>query len=734
MRTVLATSVLTAAWFAAAQDVITAGGETDYAPYESYDADGDPAGFNVDVLQAIGRKAGFEVRFELGPWQEQRERLQSGEVDVLGMFVSQERGADVDFAAPNVIVSHRIFVPAGRDPVDGLEDLAGRRVVVQRNAYSHERLRAVDAEMELILVGDERTGLLRLVREGHDAAVLTEHRARRVLEDEGLTGEVVSGPPVLPAEYAFALRPGDEALLARIDEGLARVKATGEFDRIYARWLTPLEEGYDVGPDGRGVAWLGAGAALALLLLATAAWAWRVRRSRLDEPPAQRELEHLRRHDPLTGLLNRPAFEAELADGAGGAGGGDASRMDALASFDIDQFRLLNETYGHSRGDQALRDIARLIQRLSASPDRSARLGNDEFAWLLRGTELPSARARCEVLLEQIRAYEFADSDARVRITASVGLVGSHGMEDPSALLQRADAASLAAREEGGDRVREWREDDTRMAERRGALRWIREIREALDEDRLAVYGQPIVPTDPEASGACAVEALVRLRTREGELVPAGRFMPAAERYGLASRIDDWVVKAVLAWLQRNPAWRDSLRHVHVNLSGRSLGDPAFLAALEEALVASRALLPSLCFEITETALIENLDTARDVMTRLHDLGCRFALDDFGIGHSSMRYLRRLPVDYLKIDGVFVRDMARDPEAAKLVGQIHRLGRTMGLGTIAEFVESSEIRSRLRGLGVQEVQGYAVGRPTPLDEAASACAQRTPSRGAFRPR
>ncbi|MDZ7802258.1 MAG: transporter substrate-binding domain-containing protein [Trueperaceae bacterium] len=200
--------------------MITAGGETDYAPYESYDEDGDPAGFNVDLLRAIGR----EVGFALGPWQEQRERLQAGEVDVLGMFVSEARRIRVDFAEPNVIVSHRIFVPAGREAVEGLEDLAGRSVVVQRGAYSHERLVATNLELELILVDDERTGLLRLVREGHDAALLTEHRARRVLEDEGLNGEVVSGPPVLPTKYAFAVRPGGDALLARIDEGLARVK------------------------------------------------------------------------------------------------------------------------------------------------------------------------------------------------------------------------------------------------------------------------------------------------------------------------------------------------------------------------------------------------------------------------------------------------------------------------------------------------------------------------------
>ncbi|MDZ7802259.1 MAG: bifunctional diguanylate cyclase/phosphodiesterase [Trueperaceae bacterium] len=442
----------------------------------------------------------------------------------------------------------------------------------------------------------------------------------------------------------------------------------------------------------------------------------------------------MRRHDPLTGLLNRPAFEAELAHASGATGVGAVSGQDALATFNIDQFRLLNETYGHARGDRALRDVAGLIQRLSTPTDRSARLGNDEFAWLLRGTDLPAARARCETLLERIRTEGVTDLGSHVRITASVGLVAANGVQDASTLLQCADAATLAAKADGGDRVHEWQEDDTRLAERRGALRWIREIREALDEDRFTVFAQPIVASDPAARSVPAVEALIRMRTREEEIVPAGRFMPAAERYGLASRIDDWMVKAVLAWLTPNPARRKELRHVHVNLSGRSLGDPAFLAALEVALVASRALLPSLCFEVTETALIENLDTARDVMTRLHDLGCRFALDDFGIGHSSMRYLKRLPVDYLKIDGVFVRDMARDPEAAKLVGQIHRLARTMGLGTIAEFVESDEIRSRLRGLGVQEVQGYAVGKPAPLDEAVAACAQRTPTRGAFRPR
>lgn len=701
---------------APAQDMVVAGAEQDYAPFERRDANGDPVGFNVDLLREIGREAGFEVRFELGAWPELVERIESGTVDVLGMFVSPSRATRVDFAEPHVIVSHRIFVPAGRTAVRSLEELSGRRVVVQRDAYSHEVLRDRGIDAELVLVANEREGLRRLVREGHDAALLTEHRARRLLEDEGLSGQVVSGPPVLAVEYAFAVPEGRDALLARLEAGLDRAKASGAFDRIYERWLTPLESANPPRPPWMRAAWVGAGTAGVLVLLVLLVRGRRDRHDRAEDRKAREELDFLRRHDPLTGLLNRRAFEGELGAAMSRTARNGGSGRHAVATVNIDHFRLVNETHGHTRADRALRTVADLIRRTSGPNDRAARLGSDEFAWLLVGADPSPPRARCERLVQRIRDHAFGDVSSRLALTASVGLATVEGDEDVVTILQRSDAAGLAAKEEGGDRVRAWRETGNRMAERRGTLLWGQELGEALQEERLELYLQAIVPADASVGSKGSAEVLVRLRSREGEVVPASRFMPAAERYGFASRIDTWVVGAVLAQLDAHPEDRHAFQRIHVNLSGRSLGDPGFLAAFEATLHASAVQLPLLCFEITETALIENLDLAHEVLTRLRTMGCRFALDDFGMGHASMRYLGRLPVDYLKIDGSFVRDMVRDPEAEKIVGEINRVAHTMGLRTIAEFVESPQIRELLHTMGVDEVQGFAIGRPAPWRE------------------
>ncbi len=314
-----------------------------------------------------------------------------------------------------------------------------------------------------------------------------------------------------------------------------------------------------------------------------------------------------------------------------------------------------------------------------------------------------------------------------MKLGLSIGLVPFNGIGDTAAqLLRRGDCAGLAAKEAGGNRVHCWHDDDRRLAERVGMLRWVARIQSAIHEQRLLFHYQPIVAARSTDNVIHAVEMLVRMRNSDGMILPAADFMPAAERYFLSPDIDRWMIQNVLAWLKANSEVLDCIDRVNINLSGRSLGDDRFLDFLAATVEQHADINQKLCFEVTETALIANLDTARKALTELHRKGCRIALDDFGSGLSSMAYLKHLPVDYLKIDGGFVRDIEQDEDALEMVREINRLGHAVGKLTIAEFVESPGIRELLTESGIDLLQGHAIGRPAPLEELLSWCRNRSP--------
>ncbi|QKK02649.1 MAG: EAL domain-containing protein [Pseudomonadota bacterium] len=709
----------------AAADPIVVGGEAGYRPYESLGPAGEPVGFNIDLMRAVADATGSEVRFRLSSWETMREALQTGEIDVLGMFVSEQRAQQVDFARPHLIVHHRIFIPATAERINSIEELAGRSVIVQRQAYSHEYLQSSGLQVELVLVETDAEGLELLARGGHDAALLTEYRSRYTLQERRLERLAVSGPPVLPVEYALAVREGNQALLETLNRGLDEVMSSGEFDRIYARWLQPYS---DDGSSDEAAGFRMISGVIALALVMLCLWLLvRLLMSRRQTRQAQARLVHLTRYDRLTGLLSRHAFERQLE-----ALCEQPSAVEhVLLHINVDRFRIVNDTVGHAVADEVLRALADRLKRGFPAGTPIARLGADEFAVLLPERSLQGAVACGEKLLADLHRRPPEPLLGYQHIGLSIGLVSFQPATDRMPdVLRRVDCACLAAKEDGGDRVHVWKPDDRRLAERFGERVWIDRIHHALSEQRMRLYWQPIVAVGPPPHRIKAVEILIRMQPSEAQNEPiaAAKFMPAAERYFLAQQIDRWVLDSLLDWMRDHEKALASLDRINVNLSGRSLGDRCFLDHLGGLIDRHRDLLGKLCLEVTETALISNLEQARTVLERAHRGGCSIALDDFGTGVSSMSYLRHLPVDCLKIDGIFVRDIAQDRSAFEFIREINRLAQTMGKVTVAECVETGEVAEALAEAGIDRMQGYLIGRPAPIATLPEALADSTLAR------
>ncbi len=419
-------------------------------------------------------------------------------------------------------------------------------------------------------------------------------------------------------------------------------------------------------------------------------------------------------HDDLTGLSNRRAFGKWLHDSLDAL---KSSRSEnTLMLLDLDQFKLINDTGGHAAGDHLLREVAALLKSVLRPGDLAARLGGDEFAVLLENCDAARATAIAEQLRDAIEQSTFVWSGRPYKTSVSIGLVTMTALDTSvEDILRAADVACYLAKEKGRNRIQIHQFQDAEMLKRLGEMAWIQRIRDALEENRFCLYGQRIAPLDSDPAGE-HFEMLVRLRDEQGTLVPPGSFIPAAERFGLMPLLDRWVVSAafeILAALAASPD-ATQVATCAINLSGLSIGDPNFVGFVLGSF-RTHAIRPSMiCFEITETAAINNLDAATQFIQTFKRLGCRFALDDFGAGMSSFGYLKRLPVDFLKIDGSFVKDMLIDPIDRAMVEMIARMAKTTGKKTIAEFVESAELLTELRSIGVDYAQGYAIGAPMPL--------------------
>jgi len=425
------------------------------------------------------------------------------------------------------------------------------------------------------------------------------------------------------------------------------------------------------------------------------------------------ELSWQATHDPLTGLINRREFETRLEKAFLRSRSDD--EVHTLLYLDLDQFKVVNDTSGHTAGDELLRQLASHIQHWVRESDTLARLGGDEFGVLLLNCDLGHAQRVASALRDCITDFSFVWDEKTFKVGGSIGIVEINATTpNISQVLSNADVACYAAKDHGGNRIHVFQPDDVELAQRQGEMRWVTRINEALENGRLTLYAQEIKRIVPTADEQPHYEILLRMLDDEGHLIPPGSFIPAAERYKLMYTVDRWVIKEAFTQYAAHPTQFAGAIFT-INLSGFSLTQDGLYDYIHEQFEKFGVPPQNFCFEVTETAAISNLSRAHDLILELKALGCSFALDDFGSGLSSFTYLKNLPVDYLKIDGSFIRDMLDDSIDNSMVTAINKIGHDIGLTTIAEFVENDAILEQLKAIGVDYAQGYALDKPTPLD-------------------
>ena len=425
------------------------------------------------------------------------------------------------------------------------------------------------------------------------------------------------------------------------------------------------------------------------------------------------EMSYQASHDSLTGLINRRELEYRLERVL------KTSRTEhienAFCYMDLDQFKLVNDTSGHVAGDELLKQVSQLLQNSVRHRDTLARLGGDEFGLLMEHCTLDEALRVARQLSRTVQEFRFLWGDTKFSIGISIGVVAVNAESGGlSSVLSDADAACYLAKDEGRNRIHVHHEDNVQLAKRRGEMHWAVFLPHALEENRLRLYCQEIIPVQKGRDDKEHYELLLRIEDYDGNIILPGVFLPAAERYNLASQIDRWVVNAAFSWFEQNPERLSRLDICTINLSGATLSNDAFLEFVIGRFKTLDIPSEKICFEITETVAIANLTNATRFITDLKDLGCRFALDDFGSGLSSFAYLKNLPVDFLKIDGMFVKNILDDSMDLAMVKSINEIGHVMGKQTIAEFVENDEILEKLREIGVDYAQGYGISKPRPL--------------------
>lgn len=415
-------------------------------------------------------------------------------------------------------------------------------------------------------------------------------------------------------------------------------------------------------------------------------------------------------HDPLTNLINRREFERRLAQVT------DETKFNtkdhSLCYMDLDQFKSVNDSCGHVAGDELLKQLSEKINSVIRDSDTFSRLGGDEFGLLLVGCPITKAVRIAEEVRKTVEQFRFHWDDKTFKVGISIGVVKINKKSGSIKDLQSAaDTACYIAKEQGRNRVHIYAEDSTVATKHSSETNWLNRINVALDNNKFILYFQKIASI--QASSQDHYEVLIRMFDDDGKTIPPNSFIPAAERFNVMSSIDSWVIKNTLDIMQSEKYLE---LNFSINLSGQSLSDLIFMHNCISQIQDSHVSPKRICFEITETAMIANLNSAIHSISILRELGCTVALDDFGSGLSSFSYLKNLPVDYLKIDGSLIKDMENDAVNVTMVKSIIHIGHSMGLETIAEYVENDNILEILRELKIDYVQGYGVAKPVPLEE------------------
>jgi diguanylate cyclase (GGDEF)-like protein/PAS domain S-box-containing protein len=432
------------------------------------------------------------------------------------------------------------------------------------------------------------------------------------------------------------------------------------------------------------------------------------------------QLAHQAKHDELTGLLNRQAFDAHVQRCL------DETRAlgttHALCYMDLDQFKLVNDACGHLAGDELLRRVSALLRDASRDVDLVARLGGDEFGVLLPRCSLLAAEEQMRKFQHGLQDCRFNWQDKSFAVAASIGVVPiTRDFKSVAHLLSAADHACYVAKEKGRHRIQLYQEDDATFIRRHGEMSWVLRIQKALETDHFRLFCQRIHPLSAGAARGVFFEVLLRMIEEDGRVHLPSELIRAAERYGLMRSVDRWVIRACVQTLAAQPPpFLPALDTCAINLSAVSLSDEGLLGYVADELARAGVPAQKICFEITETAAIQNLQQAGRLISGLAALGIRFALDDFGTGMSSYSYLRDIPVSFLKIDGKFIKDIVNDPLDRAMVESINQVSHVMGIETIAEAVPGSAAVERLRGLGVDYAQGNWLAPPRPMLEVCAA--------------
>jgi diguanylate cyclase (GGDEF)-like protein/PAS domain S-box-containing protein len=431
-----------------------------------------------------------------------------------------------------------------------------------------------------------------------------------------------------------------------------------------------------------------------------------------EDRKLRRKLSYEGTHDQLTGFLNRTAFETKFENLVTEDNG--ALPQHVFAYLDIDQFRTVNETCGSSAGDLLLKQVGSMIQKHVRQSDILSRFSGDEFGIIMPFFEMERALQTIQKIIIEIQHSDFVWNEREYRVTASIGVMAFGRMRDDYAdSYSKVNTACFLAKQNGGNQYHFIDENDEKVMAQQVSMEWVPSIMQGLIDNRFCLYVQPIVSIDDKDRHA-HFEVLIRYRSPDGVIISPGDFLPPAERYNLIERIDCWVVSNVITWLQDHPQMaRQSM--FSINLSGRSLGSPTFHKFLRQSLIDSSIDMSSLCFEITETAAVDNVERSVEFINSIKQLGVKFSLDDFGTGLSSFSYLKQFPVDYLKIDGEFVRDILEDDKSYVFVRSMTEVGHCLNMKVIAEFVESDTMFEKLREANVDYVQGYTVGKPVSID-------------------
>jgi diguanylate cyclase (GGDEF)-like protein/PAS domain S-box-containing protein len=425
-----------------------------------------------------------------------------------------------------------------------------------------------------------------------------------------------------------------------------------------------------------------------------------------------RQMSYQASHDALTGLVNRREFERRLQEALDSARSDQASHV--LCYLDLDRFKVVNDSCGHMAGDSMLREVAGLLKDAVRDSDTVARIGGDEFGMLLVGCPLEKARQIADDVCRAVNDYRFVWKDKIFNIGVSVGLV-EIGRESGTLeeVMGAADSAGYVAKQQGSH-VHVYSLRDEAVARHRGEIHWLQKLQHALKENRFELYSQAIVPANSHTIDGPAFEVLVRLKDENGQGVSPSEFLRAAERYRLMSLVDRWVVQTTLAALGHGAFKLSAERSVAINISGQTLGDLQFLEFVVDCFDRTGVHPSQVCFEVTENSVITNIEHARRFIGVLHGMGCKFALDDFGRGLGSFSNLKNLTMDFLKIDGSFMRNLARDSVNQAMVAAMIKLARTLDFKVVAEQVEDESSLEAARKMGVDFVQGYVISRPQPL--------------------